>query len=67
MQNVNVVSKPKLRVLSNGAFVFAVSLILCTGKWIGETIAQNCTCSQPGFSAYRTKLTGKPNATFERV
>ncbi len=22
------------RVLSNGALVFAVSLILCTGKWI---------------------------------
>jgi hypothetical protein len=33
MQNVNVVSRP-FHVLSNGALVFAVSLILCTGKWI---------------------------------
>jgi hypothetical protein len=34
MQNVHVVSTPKFDVHSNGALVFAVSLILCTGKWI---------------------------------
>jgi hypothetical protein len=33
MQNVHVVSRPKFPVLSNGALPFAVSLILCTGKW----------------------------------
>jgi hypothetical protein len=30
----HVVSKPEFNVLSNGALAFAVSLILCTGKWI---------------------------------
>jgi hypothetical protein len=34
MQNVHVVSKPEFHALSNGALVTAVSLILCTGKWI---------------------------------
>jgi hypothetical protein len=34
MQNVHVVSKPEFHVLSNDALVTAVSLILCTGKWI---------------------------------
>jgi hypothetical protein len=34
MQNVHVVSRPTFYVLSNGALVFHVSLILCTGKWI---------------------------------
>jgi hypothetical protein len=32
--NVRVVSRPKFHVLSNGALVFAVSQILCTGKLI---------------------------------
>lgn len=34
MKNVKVVSKPKVYVTSNGAFVFAVIMILYTGKWI---------------------------------
>jgi hypothetical protein len=34
MQNVQVASRPKCHVLSNGAFVCGASLILCTGKWI---------------------------------
>ncbi len=34
MQNFQVVSSLKFHVLSNGAFVFGTSLILCTGKWI---------------------------------
>jgi hypothetical protein len=34
MRNVRVVSRPKFYVLSNGALVFGVSLVLCTGKWI---------------------------------
>jgi hypothetical protein len=33
MQNVHVVSSPKCHALSNGPLVFAVSEILCTGKW----------------------------------
>jgi hypothetical protein len=34
MQYVHVVSRPKFHVLSNGAVVFDVTLILCAGKWI---------------------------------
>jgi hypothetical protein len=34
MQNVHVVSSPLFDVLCDGALVFALSLILCTGKWI---------------------------------
>ncbi len=33
MQNVHAVSTPGFHALSNGALVFAVSQILCTGKW----------------------------------
>jgi hypothetical protein len=33
MQNVHVVSIPEFHALSNGALVFGVSHILCTGKW----------------------------------
>ncbi len=33
MQNAHVVSRPEFHALSNGALVFHVSLILCTGKW----------------------------------
>jgi hypothetical protein len=35
MQNVTVIFGPKFHVFSNGGLIFAVSLILCTGKWIG--------------------------------
>jgi hypothetical protein len=65
MSNVHVVSKPKFHDLSNGALVVAVSLILCAGKWI-QTIHGNCAFIQPPFSAFRTGLTGKPSAPFER-
>jgi hypothetical protein len=34
MQNVYVVPRPECRVLFNGTLVFAVNMILCTGKWI---------------------------------
>ncbi len=34
MQNVHVASRPELNVLSNGALVLAVSLIVSTVKWI---------------------------------
>jgi hypothetical protein len=35
MQNVNIVTRPKFHVISNGGLVFGVSLILilCRGKW----------------------------------
>jgi hypothetical protein len=32
-----------------------------------ETLHGNCTCSQPPFSSYRTGLTGKQSAPFERA
>jgi hypothetical protein len=31
------------------------------------TILRNCTCIQPAFLAYRTQLTGKPSAAFDRA
>jgi hypothetical protein len=34
MQSVNVVSRAKFHVISKGVFGLALSLILCTGKWI---------------------------------
>jgi hypothetical protein len=34
MQNVHVVSRPEFHALSNGALVFALISILCTGKGI---------------------------------
>jgi hypothetical protein len=67
MQNVNVFSTTKFHALFNGAIVFAVSLILYSGKWIGTTIHQNCDCFQPPISAYRTQITRKQNAPFERT
>ncbi len=36
MQNVHVVSRPEFHVLFNGALGFAVSLILCIGKWMKQ-------------------------------
>ncbi len=32
-----------------------------------KTIHGKCTCIQPAFSAYRTQLTGKTSAPFERA
>jgi hypothetical protein len=46
-------------------FFFAVSLILCTGKWIKlftEAVLIAYICYM-----YRTKLTGKPSAPFKRA
>ncbi len=56
-------------VLSNGALVFAVSLILCLGKWI-KLFTETGICIQPQFSfhfAFSTQLTEKISAAFERV
>ncbi len=66
MQNVNVVSRPNLHALSNGALVFALSLILLTRKWI-KTIHENWACIQHAFSAFKTQLTGKPSVPYERT
>jgi hypothetical protein len=60
MRNVHVFSLPKFPVRFNGALVFAVSLILNTGKCIKlftETVL--------AFSAYMTQLREKPIAPFE--
>jgi hypothetical protein len=66
VQTVYGVSRPEFNVLSNGALVFAVSLILCAGKW-KKIIHGNRAYIIPPFSAYRTQLTGKPSAPFERA
>jgi hypothetical protein len=61
MQNVTVVSRLKVHVLSNGANCYGVNLILCTENgWAFQGISA-CICIQPAFSAYRTdlELTGK--------
>ncbi len=65
MQNVNVVSRRKFPVLSNGALVFAVNLILFTEN--GEAIHRSCTCIKPPFSTYKAQLAGKPSAPFQRA
>jgi hypothetical protein len=49
--------RPKFHVLSNGALVFGVSLILCTGKWI--KVFTETLHIQPLFSAYRTQLVAR--------
>jgi hypothetical protein len=60
MQNVHVVSRPGFLVLSNGAFVFAVSLILCTGKWrkhfTGTVLAFNLHFHQLGLNLQENKV-----------
>jgi hypothetical protein len=63
IQNANIFSKPKFHFPSNGALVFGVSLILCTGKW-----RQPFTETVPAFdSAHKTQLTGRQSAPFERA
>ncbi len=67
MLNFHVVSRPEFHVLSNGALVTAVSLILCTGKW-----TKLFTVTVLAFNLHfqhicRTQLTGKPSAPFERA
>ncbi len=51
MQNVHVLSRPVFNVISNGALVFAVSLILWTGKWI-QLFTETFACIQPAFSPF---------------
>jgi hypothetical protein len=50
MQNVLAVYRAEFHALSNGAFVFAVSRTLCTGKWrklLAETV--------PAFQLHHSK------------
>jgi hypothetical protein len=60
MSIFHVVSRPKFHVLSNGAFVFGVSLILCTGKWsklLTETVfAFNLNFQQLGLNLQENKV-----------
>jgi hypothetical protein len=65
MQNANVVSKPEFTVLSNGALVFAVSLISGTGN--GYSYSWKLILHLTSISAVRTQLTGKQSAPFERA
>jgi hypothetical protein len=46
--------------------VFAVSLILCTGKWIKHFTETVLAFNHP-FSADMTQLTGKESGPFERA
>jgi hypothetical protein len=64
MQNVSIVSRPKFHALSNGDIVCAVSLILCTGKWI-KLFTEAALPSNLHFQHSGTQLTGKPNASFK--
>ncbi len=66
MQNVHVVSRPELPVLSNGALSFAVSLILCTGKWI-QLFTETDLAFNLHFQYNKTQLTGKQSPPFERA
>jgi hypothetical protein len=67
MQNVHLVSQQKVDVLSNGALVFAVSLIFCTGKQIHNNSPSLCLYQPACINLYCTQLTGKPSAPFENA
>jgi hypothetical protein len=67
MQNVHAASTPEFHVLSNGALVFTVSIILYTGKRISLHVQGNCASIHPPFSAHMTQFTRKFSATFERA
>jgi hypothetical protein len=67
MQNVNIVLRPTFNVLSNGALVFAASLVSIMQREKDRNIHIKCSCIQPEFSAYRAQLTGKQSAPFERA
>jgi hypothetical protein len=62
MQNAHAVSRPESPVLSNGALVSALSLIICRYRKMDKTIHGNWVCIQSAFSAYRTQFTEKPSA-----
>jgi hypothetical protein len=66
VKNVHVVSRP-FHAHSNGLIGFSVSQILCTGKWLKLFTETDLVFNPYLFSAYRTELTGKPRARFERV
>ncbi len=56
----------KFNVISNGALVFALIKSNIMYRKMDKTIHRNCACILPPFSAYRTQLTGKPIAPFEK-
>ncbi len=64
IKNVDVVSRLEFHVLSNGALVFSISIILCRYRKMDE--ATETPCIQPAFSEYRTRLTRKPMIPFEK-
>jgi hypothetical protein len=66
MQNANLLSRP--HALSNGALALAVSLhSFMYLQEMDKTLHGNCACTQPELSVYRTGLTGKPSAPFDRA
>jgi hypothetical protein len=73
--SLNVISRSKYHAPSNGATVFAVSLILCIlctylgkGKWI-ELFTETDLSFNLHFQhiGLNTQPTGKPSAPFERA
>jgi hypothetical protein len=67
MKNVNVVSKPKLYVISNGDIDFPVSFILCRYWKMNKTAPRSWAYIQPAVSAYSTKLMGKLSVQLKRA
>jgi hypothetical protein len=69
MQNVNVASG-QFHVLSNGAIIFGVSLILCTGIWkMDKLVTETVLALNLHFQhiAFNLQATGKSSAPFERA
>jgi hypothetical protein len=68
MQNVHVDPRPDFHVISNGALAFAVSQILCTGKWIklftGSVLAFNLHFQHVGINLHEIKCTIPKSAKF---
>ncbi len=67
-QNVTAVPRPEFPVLSNGALVFGVCLILCIGKWrkhFTETVVKFNRHFQHKDSTYRKpKCTNRKSVKF---
>jgi hypothetical protein len=64
---IHVVYRLKFPALSNGALVFAVSLILCTRNW-RKHFTKTGLAFHFHFQQFgRTQLTGKPSPPFERA
>jgi hypothetical protein len=65
LQHGHVISVPKFHVLSNGALLSAISLILCTGKMI-KLFTETVLGAFKVHFQHKTRLTGKRECTIRK-